>query len=349
MIRQITDAGIINIFKGKNTEPIKLVIGEILTAEIMDIFPTGRVQVKINDRILNAQLQRQIPLNKGDVVYVKVENPLSDGTVPLRILSLPEEEVLLDFTQRGTESIQFSGSQELHEVFQQQTKSIPLLSSSTTQNIVELIELIDNKQFKSEAEFLKNFLISMPDLTPEKLKEALLNSLGFSKLPESVKSENIQNDLKSILNSLIKNAEKHGIQEVVQKAEQILKQIEGYQILSHNFKSFFTFLPVFWKELDGGNIAFQSFKRQGKNYYTVFVNLNFKDSSLNFLVTMINKNFYISFAGDSDILENIKENETILKNRFAQAGIPLSGIRYVTTEELIKQWSITEGLVSVTV
>jgi hypothetical protein len=91
MIHPIIDSSnVIHIFKGKQSEPIKLVIGEILTAEIMDIFPTGTIQVRINNRILNAQPQRELPLNKGDTVYVKVEKPLKDGTIPLRVLSSSE-------------------------------------------------------------------------------------------------------------------------------------------------------------------------------------------------------------------------------------------------------------------
>lgn len=406
MIQQITDAGIINIFKGKNAEPIKLVIGEILTAEIMDIFPSGTVQVKINDRILNAQLQRQIPLNKGDVVYVKVETPLTDGTVPLRILSLPEQEVLLEFIQKASDSSVLSQAKSLtgdpqlnlqnlltliESLFkneaplsQQQTRGLieSLLStafknisynekvaimekifnlisnaSSTTQNIAELIEIIASKEaFKSHAEALKNFVASTLDLTAEKLKEAVLNSGTVFEaklknlLTEAVKPENIKDDMKTILKTLIEDANIQGAKDVVQKAEQILKQIEGYQVLSHNFKGLFTFLPIFWKELDGGNMAFKSFKREGKDYYTVLVNLNFKEGSLNFLVTMINRSFYVSFSGNPEILEKIKENEQILKDRLTERGISVSGVTYVAkNEELIKQWSIIEGLVSVTV
>jgi hypothetical protein len=65
---------------------------------------------------------------------------------------------------------------------------------------------------------------------------------------------------------------------------------------------------------------------------------------------MISKNFYISFSGSSDILDLIKKYEEQLKDNFRKRGMNIGGINYVTKiEELIKQWNIKEGLISVNV
>ncbi|MDW7973593.1 MAG: hypothetical protein RMI01_10425, partial [Thermodesulfovibrio sp.] len=98
MIEPTQQVGIIHIFKGKSQVPIKLVLGEILLAEILDILPTGTIQLRINERVINAQPQREIPLSKGDKVYVKVEKPLSDGTIPLRVLTTEAEEIKVDLS-----------------------------------------------------------------------------------------------------------------------------------------------------------------------------------------------------------------------------------------------------------
>ncbi len=395
MIHSIDSSGIIHIFKGKQTEPIKLVVGEILTAEIMDIFPTGNVQVKINNRIINAQPQREMPLARGDTILVKVEKPLEDGTIPLRILSSSEVEKLnrplMEIERNVSEKIlkliesiftqKAPGERELKAPQAELIKnllSLPLESlseaektalmkklidifssnPSTSKNIQELINLLEVKNFsKDNIVQLKNLIIdNHEDLNPEKLKQTLLNTgISFeAKIKQTietfVKIENLREDLKVILHNIARQANEKGLEGISEKVHQILRQIEGYQILSKTYDSFFTFLPFHWKELEGGNLAYKTFKRSDKEYHTVFINLNFKDEPLSFVVTMINKNLFVSFSGQSNILDLISENEEELKDRFQKAGLFLSGINYVSkSEELLRQWNIKEGIINLSV
>jgi len=390
MIQPIIDSsGVIHIFKGKQTEPIKLVIGEILTAEIMDIFSTGTIQLKLKDRIINAQPQRELPLNKGDTVMVKVENPLSDGTIPLRVLSTSEAEEFQKATRKAEAEISDKIFKLIESLFskgstkqiQTQTDTIKVLTlpdlsetqknvlmqkiidvifsyKKTTENLQDLIQLLEKNNFpEKDVLQLKNIIISNhEELTAEKLKNSLLNTgVSFESkikqaLSDSFKIEQIKEDLKVILNNILKQAKTEVMEEVADKAQQILRQIEGYQVLSRTYDSFFTFLPLFWNEVEGGNIAYKSFKRQGKEYHTVFVSLDFKKERLSFVVTMINRSFFISFSGASELMSIIKENEEILKKRFYERGMLLGAINYVSkTEELLKQWNIKEGSVSLTV
>lgn len=339
MIQQIEQSGIIHIFKGKQNIPVKLVIGEILTAEIIEIFPTGNIQIKINNRVLNAQPQREPPLNKGDTVYVKVEKPLRDGTIPLRVLSHLESQV-------SKQSI--LELQKLIEVFSKR--------SSVTQSIRELINLLQNKDSLRQYSTLFKSILLTDIESGEKLKKAVLNSgvLFEAKLRQALsnpsKLENIQEDLKILLNYLIEESKAQGIEEVADKAQKIFRQIESYQLLSRTYQSFFTFLPILWKEIEGGSIAFKSFKKQEEDCHTVFVTLKMKEEVLSFVVTMINKSFFISFSGQPETLQTIKNYENELKNRFHQKGMFLSGINYVTKiEEILKQWDIKEGLINIRV
>lgn len=395
MIQPIIDSsGVIHIFKGKQAEPIKLVIGEILTAEIMDIFPTGTIQLKINNRVINAQPQRELPLNKGDTVMVKVEKPLEDGIIPLRVLSASEsEEVQKAMIQAESEisdqifklieSLFSNNPNSIKETKQQmdilktifsfptenlsETQKTVLMNKiidvifsqqDTSENLHELIKLLEQNDFpKEQISQLKSLIITThEEITPEKLKQTLLNSgVSFEAkmkqaLFDSAKIEQIKEDLKVILNQIIKQAKSQSIEEVALKAEQLLRQIDGYQILSKTYQSFFTFLPLLWQDIEGGNIAYKSFKREGKEYHTVFVTLNFKEEYLSFIVTMINKSFFISFSGQPELLSCFKDRESILRERFQDKGMLLGGISYVSkTEELIKQWNIKEGTVSLTV
>ncbi|MEN2994842.1 MAG: hypothetical protein ABDH19_05820 [Thermodesulfovibrio sp.] len=395
MIQPIFEqSGIIHIFKGRQTEPIKLAIGEILTAEIMDIFPTGTIQLRIKDRILNAQPHRQLPLNKGDTVLVKVEKPLEDGTIPLRLLSVHEEQInqntfqferevseklfkifdsifsqriplVKDIRQAHTEMIKTilclpteSLSETQKSLLMQKIIDLFSMQGNTTQQLNELIKILEHNNFpKDQISQLKNLVINdYKDLNPERLREILLNSgVSFeTKMKQAIsdfeKITQIKEDLKVILNQITKEAKLQGLEEIALKAEQILRHIEGYQILSKTYQGFFTFLPVLWQELEGGNIAYKSLKREGKEYHTVFVFLNLKEHSLSFVVTMINKSFFVSFSGTPEIINEIKSREKLLRERFHEIGMILSGVSYVSkVEDLIKQWDIKEGSVSLTV
>ncbi|MDI1471818.1 MAG: hypothetical protein QMD43_01595 [Thermodesulfovibrio sp.] len=405
MIQPIIDSsGVIHIFKGKQAEPIKLVIGEILTAEIMDIFPTGTIQIRINNRILNAQPQRELPLNKGETIYVKVEKPLQDGTIPLRVLSssetveyqkksLLQQQIIYDEILKLIETVMgskenllvnqrtdisgFLNNEKIEQIIRhllnlptenlldtikdslmEKISKLILTNTKTTTLINDLIKILEEKGiFKEQINQLKSLIIDNTDLTQEKLKQALLNSgVNFeAKLKHALSDlsrfENLREDLKSIIKNIIDQAKAEGIKDINDKAQHILRHIETYQVLSKTYQSFFTFLPIVWNEIEGGNISFKSFKRQGKDYHTVFISLKIKENSfLSFIVTMISKNFYISFSGSSEMLDLIKNYENELKNSFRKRGMNIGGINYVTKiEELIKQWNIKEGLISVTV
>lgn len=397
MIQPIIDSsGFIHIFKGKQTEPIKLMIGEILEAEILDIFSTGTLQLRINNRVINAQPQRELPLNKGDTVLLKVEKPFQDGTIPLRLISPTEiDEIKIPKIQNEKSAIEkilnlienlFSGKKMLTEEANQfiintiktvltiPTEAISddnkeallekiinsLFSKATTlKNFNELIKLIEKYDFTSETvEKLKNLLITAErDINPEKIREALLNSgVSLEAKLKAVfnnmsKTEEIRVDLKALLYIISKEAKLKGFEEIALKAESIIRQIEVYQVLSKTYQSFFTFLPIYWSEIEGGDFAFKSLRRQGKEYYSVFVSLNFKeDGFLCFVVTLINKNFYVSFSGNEQFLGVIKNYEKELREQFKLRGMQLNGIKYFErVEELVKIWNIGEGKVSIKV
>lgn len=388
MIEPLQQSSIIHIFKGKSHVPIKLTVGEILLAEILDIFPTGTIQLRINDRVVNAQPHRELTFSKGDKVYVKVEKPLSDGTIPLRVMSYVEAnepkaiwnvslrdnipkliEFLNTIFTKGSElkdseflnlfralinlSLQSLPEEEKMSVFDQVLKTIK--NQSITKEISELIELLTKKNiFTEEAELLKNTLLYSEELNPEGLKRVLNNTgVTFEAkikniLEKGIEFGNIKEDLKFIINSIVKEAKQKGYEEIQHKAEHILRQLEGFQVISKGFDVFFSFLPILWKEFTKGSIALKSFKKEGKNFYSVFVMLNLEPEPLYFTVTLLEKNFFISFSADEKTLQLIKNNEKILKEAFSLNRLKLSSINYVSkTKEIFKHLNI-ENLVSLT-
>lgn len=65
---------------------------------------------------------------------------------------------------------------------------------------------------------------------------------------------------------------------------------------------------------------------------------------------MINRSFFVSFSGAPETMQVIKSYENDLKQRFQRQGMILGGVNYVEkVEELLKQWNIKDGLISVTV
>ncbi|MCS7203615.1 MAG: hypothetical protein NZ809_04110 [Thermodesulfovibrio sp.] len=380
MIEPTQQVGIIHIFKGKSQVPIKLVLGEILLAEILDILPTGTIQLRINERVINAQPQREIPLSKGDKVYVKVEKPLSDGTIPLRVLTTEAEEIKVDLSIIDFLESIFAQKTEFRKAdFLSLFKSLLNLSfdsfpqdikieffdkilrifknQTIVKDIQQLIELAESKNiFNKEIETLKSFLLSFDEsMKPEILKKVINNSgITFEAklktlLNEVTNLESLKGDLKFIVNFILKEAKERGYEEIYLKAEQIQRQLEGFQIVSKGFNSLFSFLPILWRELEGGNIALKSFKKEGKDFFSLFVMLNFTDESLCFVVTLLENRFFISFSADERTLYLIKANEDKLKEAFSLNKMHLSSINYVTkTRELIKNWDIN-SFVSLTV
>lgn len=425
MIQPLQDSsGVIHIFKGKQAEPIKLIIGEILTAEIIDLFSTGTIQIKIKDRILNAQMQREIPLNRGDTVFVKVEKPLPDGAIPLRVLSRAEAESLKQQIQQSQREIPQRLLQLLSSVFQETTvakeggvenqsatsssergnlqravtaterelkitdsdfletlrtalssqverlpeqlkealvkRVIEFLSQTktTAQSLNEFIEVAEsNPELRQEVGKLKELLLNSPELDAQKLKRVIAQTgvlfeaklRGF--LNEPIKIVTLKDDLKALLHRVIQITEGDSSSPIKERAESLLRQIESYQVISKNFQSLFTFLPFFSAQVEGGHIGFKSLRREGKDFHTVFVSLRFgEDNPLSFVVTMINRSIFVSFSAKEELLELIRAREEELRECFMRSQLNLSGVSYHRKiDDLIKQWSIKEGVVSLTV
>jgi len=114
------------------------------------------------------------------------------------------------------------------------------------------------------------------------------------------------------------------------KIEGLLKDIETFQALSKTTDSFYTFLPVNWKELKDGEVAFKK-GRAGTGSDTSSscrVNLDLdKFGTLSILVLMHKKDFFVSFKAENPETDSLlSSNLEELKSSFREKGLSLKAV-----------------------
>ncbi|MCX8027057.1 MAG: hypothetical protein N3A62_04270, partial [Thermodesulfovibrionales bacterium] len=127
--------------------------------------------------------------------------------------------------------------------------------------------------------------------------------------------------------SVSKNAE-----QLSKTIDTILKDIETFQTLSKATNSFYTFLPVDWRGLKEGDIAFKKGKTRnsGITPYSCRVNLNLdRVGQVGFIVLKFGADYYISFrTEDKGFQERLKEGIDELKSSFAQKNMRLNTVNF---------------------
>jgi len=111
------------------------------------------------------------------------------------------------------------------------------------------------------------------------------------------------------------------------KIEGLLKDVETFQALSKTTDSFYTFLPVTWKELKDGDLAFKRGREGSTGGATSSCRINLSldgFGSLSILVLMNNRDFFVSFKADKPASHSlINSNLAELKSSFAEKGLSL--------------------------
>lgn len=111
--------------------------------------------------------------------------------------------------------------------------------------------------------------------------------------------------------------------------EGILKDIETFQALSKATDSFYTFLPLDWKGLREGEVAFKK-GEEGQNGapFSCRINLDLEGhGKLSTLILLHRGEFFVSFkAGDPEFKNVLDKNSDGLKNAFREKGLYLKGL-----------------------
>lgn len=109
----------------------------------------------------------------------------------------------------------------------------------------------------------------------------------------------------------------------------LLRDIETFQLLSKITDSFYTFLPVNWRELMDGEISFKRGHGDAKGFsYSCRINLDLEQfGELTIMVLMYNRGFLVSFAAESPVLQKtLANNADILQESFNAQGLNIKAI-----------------------
>ncbi|HWR88823.1 MAG TPA: flagellar hook-length control protein FliK, partial [Dissulfurispiraceae bacterium] len=117
--------------------------------------------------------------------------------------------------------------------------------------------------------------------------------------------------------------------QLLQQADGLLRDIETLQALSKATDSFFTFLPVSWKELKDGEISFR--KTRGSEKETPFscrINLDLeKFGKMSVTVLQHNREFFVSFRVENEgFRSHLSDHMEELRQSLAQKGMPLRAL-----------------------
>lgn len=187
--------------------------------------------------------------------------------------------------------------------------------------------------------------------------ESDLQQLRYDKFTDA--KSLIQNDLKARLLQLKDAINRGGIGETITRAEvnkpelsqpyknteqltskvdALLKDIETFQTLSKATNSFYTFLPVDWKGLKDGDIAFKKGKAResGITPYSCNINLNLdRVGAVGFIVLKFGNDYYLSIrTEDKKFQDELKTDIQELKNNFAQKGMRLNSINFFDFDDV---------------
>ncbi|NPA54156.1 MAG: hypothetical protein GXO21_05750, partial [Aquificae bacterium] len=172
--------------------------GEILKAEVIDIFPFGGIVIKAKG--IHITVHTEIPLRKNTQLLLKVMDSDVDKKIKLQIVSvlnkdgsvqinpnLLKEEIsnLLIKNPFGEKIISENIFQSLPSLVKAKNKEI-FISILTT--------LIKNKNLESLYSTQNDFFLNIKNLTPERLKDILISSgiLFETKLKKNEKTEDIK-------------------------------------------------------------------------------------------------------------------------------------------------------------
>ncbi len=216
------------------------------------------------------------------------------------------------------------------------------LIKETSRELKTIFELLQKSSLdKSSSKLLENLPLHVEQLDGDKIKEQIKNSGLFleSKLAKIVKnginSESnlvqkiLSNDIKASLLSLKHSLSQDNSQNskvILQKVENVLSQINYYQLISYATNSIFIYLPLFFKDMQEGQLKIKRLKQ--KRYFCE-INLKLKEFGEIELFIMLfdDVNINISFFALNGIfLEKVKQNLTLLKKGIKSVGLKISNI-----------------------
>jgi hypothetical protein len=127
-----------------------------------------------------------------------------------------------------------------------------------------------------------------------------------------------------------------GVDRLLPMVDGLLGDIETLQLLSKLTSSFYTFLPLLWKGLREGDIAFKRGRggQAGQGHYCV-MNLDFESLGQVTIVAMMQGgDFFLSFKTDHEGLRSALDGGVEeLQAMFRSEGLNLRGVNFFNLDD----------------
>lgn len=351
--------------------------GETLEAEVIDVLNEGNILLKIKENILN--VRSEIPFNVGQLIKLKVIGIQTNGDLKMRFMEYanPSDEriqtyletlkAMLDEGFPNVKTTKFNQlmhkvlntisdnpmiSDELKTRFEEiLIKALKAEGDYITERLLGIINrLTEDISNRTAIEKIKALIKGVEELQGDTLKTALENTgLIFEARLKRIIQENKPEGLDIVLDKDLKANLLILSKEGILKTEvlSLLREIEAFQTLSKVTNSFYTFLPLIWKELRDADIMFKKREdKRGDREFFCRLNLDLKSQGrLTVMVTLHNEDFFVSFfVEDIEFSRMIEENKELLQGLFVNRGLNLKAINVVAFDAKFSMPDIIKGI-----
>lgn len=220
-------------------------------------------------------------------------------------------------------------------------KGVSDTAGASAMNLKDLVQALtaEEDQALLAERSLKEPVVADPNATKVALRAKARGDRGIEQLSHSVASD-LKGQLlrlKEILED--REAGRSGPADqlsrrdqgvLLEQTDRLLKDIEMFQLLSRTTDSFYTFLPLDWAGLKGGEAAFRKNESDhGEESFSCSVNLDLEEQGkLNIIVLKLGQKFFATFkSSDLELRDRFSANQDELKSACAAAGITLEGVR----------------------
>ncbi|WP_457622147.1 flagellar hook-length control protein FliK [Persephonella sp.] len=288
--------------------------GETVRAEVIDILPSGGVVLRMKGGHLT--VNTEIPLQKDTSLLLKILNtPEMDHRLKFQIVAVLGKEGSISLNPRAdlslSQLVSLLSSGKLKDSFinslmEMLPQKFNTLDNSQKNILVSILLNSINSSgrwfFQKAQEMFKENFVPIRDLTPDRLRNAILNTGVFFESKLKKGSVSIDDDLKfKALKSIGSGDE---------SLRELVRVIDHFQVISRLTDGVFTFLPILWNDLERGDIYVQEKSRNGKKGFLCTIDLNFSDlGDLQISIFLYEKDLMITFFVQNDSFRELINNE----------------------------------------
>lgn len=326
---------------------ISLKPGETLKVEVVDVLPNGSIIARIKDQ--HVAIKTEIPLQKDTTLLLRVMDSANvDKKLKLHLIEQfksKESINLIDLLQK----FDLSNIDNLFKISNTNQNKEIILKFLIENGLFEELKSItkDIKNLFSKLNSSDNFFKSIKDLDYESFKEIIKNSgIFYENRLKRQDFESIKKDLKYTLFDLSQKIEDKNIKHEIKN---ILDKIESFQLFTHLTNSFYTFLPLIWDSLNGGDIAIK--KAKDKEQYLCKISLDFEDLGVvEASIFLHQKDLKIDFfIEDQKLKDEIKSGILDLKSSLQEDGFKNIFISFLSQKYELKKFSSFKSIVDIKV